>query len=50
MDRGDTKLVAVFGRGVTSDGPAAIFALTRRGLVRVLSATCPVTAAGRCRC
>ena len=50
MDRGDTKLVAVFGRGVTSDGPAVTFALTRRGLVRVLSATCPVTAAERGRC
>ena len=50
MDRGDTKLVAVFGRGVTSDGPAVTSAVTRGGLVRVLSATCPVTAAERGRC
>ena len=44
------ELVAVFGRGVTSDGPAVTFALTRAGLVRVLSATCSVTAAERGRC
>jgi hypothetical protein len=44
------ELVAVFGRGVTSDGPAVTFALTRAGLVRVLSSTCSVTAAQRGRC
>jgi hypothetical protein len=44
------ELVAVFGRGVTSDGPAVTFDLTRAGLVRVLSATCSVTAAERGRC
>jgi hypothetical protein len=44
------ELVAVFGRGVISDGPAVIFDLTRAGLVRVRSATCSVAAAERGRC
>jgi hypothetical protein len=44
------ELVAVFGRGVTSDGPSVAFDLTRAGLVRVRSATCSVTAAERGRC
>lgn len=44
------ELVAVFARGVTSDGPSVTFDLTRAGLVRVLSATCSVAAAERGRC
>jgi hypothetical protein len=44
------ELVAVFGRGVTSNGPSVTFDLTRAGLVRVVSATCSVTAAESGRC
>ncbi|HEV2244680.1 MAG TPA: hypothetical protein VGR98_26835, partial [Streptosporangiaceae bacterium] len=44
------ELVATFGRGVTSDGPAVTFDLTRAGQVRVRSATCSVAAAERGRC
>jgi hypothetical protein len=44
------ELVAVFGRGVTSDGPSVTFDLTRAGQARVVSATCSVTAAERGRC
>jgi hypothetical protein len=44
------ELVAVFGRGVTSDGPSVAFDLTRTGVVRVISATCSVAAAERGRC
>jgi hypothetical protein len=44
------ELVAVFGRGVTSNGPSVTFDLTRAGLVRVRSATCSVAAAERGRC
>ena len=44
------ELVAVFGRGVTSDGPSVTFDLTRAGLVRVRSATCSVAAAEQGRC
>jgi hypothetical protein len=45
-----TELVAVFGHGVTSDGPSVTFDLTRAGLVKVRSATCSVAAAQRGRC
>ena len=44
------ELVAVFGQGVSSDGPSVTFDLSRAGVVRVLSATCSVTAAERGRC
>jgi hypothetical protein len=44
------ELVATFGPSVSSDGPSVTFDLTRAGLVRVRSATCPVAAAERGRC
>jgi hypothetical protein len=44
------ELVAVFGRGVTSDGPSVTFDLNRAGMVRTVSAACSVTAAERGRC
>ncbi len=39
------ELVAVFGHGATSDGPSVTFRLTHDGRIRVLSASCSVSAA-----
>jgi hypothetical protein len=48
--RYSAELVTVLGRGATTSGPSVRFVLTRRGRVRVLSATCSVAAAATNRC